>query len=140
MNCGEECIGEFVISGGYCTELFDFAEEPLDEVAFAVEGEISLTFDEPVGFGRNDGSDVPFFQRLDQGVGVVRLIGEESFRLDLVEQRLGLTEIGCLAWRERQGGGVAQSIDDHVYLGRQPSAGSTDSLADPPFLRAPALC
>ena len=41
---------------------------------------------------------------------------------------------------ERHGNGVAERVDDHVNLGRQPASRSADGLAAPPFLRAPALC
>jgi hypothetical protein len=33
------------------------------------------------------GGDTAFFPGIDQSIGVVGLVGEKSFRLDLIEQR-----------------------------------------------------
>ena len=140
LDGSEERAGEFVVTCGDCSELFEFAEEALDEIAFAIEGEIRFALDEPIGFGRNDRCDAAFFQDLDQGVCIIGLVCEKGFRLDLFEQRCGLTEIGCLAGRERHGNGVAESIHDDVDLGCQTTSGSADGLAAAVFFRAPALC
>jgi hypothetical protein len=51
-----------------------------------------------------------------------------------------LAKIGSLARGEGQGSGVAQSIDDDVYLRCQTTSGSSDGLAFAVFFRAPALC
>ena len=140
LDGSEECAGEFVIACGDCSEAFEFTEEALDEIAFAIEGEIRFALDEAIGFGWNDGCDTAFFQGLDQGVRIIGLVCEKGFRLDLIEQRCGLTEIGCLAGRERHGNGVAESIHDHVDLGCQTASGSADGLTAAVFFRAPALC
>ena len=66
LDGSEECAGEFVIACGDCSEAFEFTEEALDEIAFAIEGEIRFAFDEAIGFGWNDGCDTAFFQGLDQ--------------------------------------------------------------------------
>ena len=41
MNAGEEGFGEFVVAGGDGSEMLERVEETLDEIAFAVEGEIA---------------------------------------------------------------------------------------------------
>jgi hypothetical protein len=38
---------------------------------------------------------------LDEGVRVVSLVTDEGGRLDLVEQRRGLRDVGCLPRRQR---------------------------------------
>jgi hypothetical protein len=60
-------------------------------------------------------------------------------RVDLVEERFGLTEVGGLARRERNHNGIAKRVDDRMDFGRQSAAGSSDRLAAV-FFRAPALC
>ena len=100
MDGSEECAGEFVIACGDCPEAFEFTEEALDEIAFAIEGEIGFALDQAIGFGWNDRCDAAFFQGRDQGVCIIGLVREKGFRLDLFEQRCGLAEIGCLAGRE----------------------------------------
>lgn len=100
MDGSEESSGEFVIACGNCAEFFEFTEESFDDVAFAVEGEVGFARDEAIGFGWNDRSDPSLFQGVDQGVRIIGFVREKGFRLDLFEQRGGLTEIGFLAGRE----------------------------------------
>ena len=104
---------------------------PFNRACAPVEGAqtlIRFAFDEAIGFGWNDGCDAAFFQGLDQGVRIIGLVCEKGFRLDLFEQRSGLTEIGCVAGRERHGNGVSESIHDHMDLGCQTTSGSADGL------------
>lgn len=140
MNCREEGVGEFVIASCDGPEAFEFAEEAFDKVPLSIEGEVGFAFYEAVGFGRNDGGDFAFDQDFNQGIGIVSLVCEEGFGVDLLKQRLGLTKIRGLPWRERYRNWIAKSIDDDVDLGGQPTSGSADGLAGPPFFRAPALC
>ena len=93
-----------------------------------------------IGLRWDDGRDAPFFERLDQRVGVIALVGEECFRLDLIEQRHRLRDVGRLTRGERQCHGIAERIDDRMDFGRQPTAGSADGLILAAFFWAPALC
>ena len=140
MDGGEERAGEFIVACGDCSEPFYFTKESFNEVTFAVEGEVGIALDEPIGFGWNDRGNASRIERLDQGVGIIGLVCEKGFGLDFFEQWCRLAEIGRLARRERRGNGVAQSVYDDVNLRRQAATRSTDGLADPPFFRAPALC
>jgi len=96
----EERAGEFVIARGNCTEPFEFAKESFDEIAFAIEREVGITLDDTVGFGRDDGLDPSSLQGLDQGIGIICLIGKKGLWFDLLEQWCGLAEIGLLTRRE----------------------------------------
>ena len=120
--------------------MLEFAEEPLDEIALAIQGEVGLARGSPVGLGRDDGNDVACFERRDQGIAVVAFVGEEGFGRDLVEQRFGLGDVGGLTRRQRQRNRVAERIDNSVDLGRQPAARSADGLIFAVFFWAPALC
>ena len=71
----------------------------------------------------------PFLERGDQGVGVIALVGEERLRLDLIEQRHRLCDVGSLTRRKRERHGIAERVDDRVDLGRRPTARSADGLA-----------
>ena len=137
---GKKRIRQLIVARGDCAEVFEFIEEPLDEVAFAIEGEIGVTRFEAVGLGRNDGHDAPLLEGVDQGVGIIGFVGQERLGLDFIEQRPGLADIGRLPRRERQNGRVAKRIDDGVDLGGQPSTGPTDGLVAAFFFLAPALC
>ncbi len=137
---GKECVGELVVAGGESAVLLEIAEEPLDEIALAVQDEVGLARLTAIGFGRDDGLDATLLQRSDQRIGVITLVGEESLRLDLIEQRHRLCDVGRLPRRERQRHGIAEGIDDRMDLGRQPTARSADGLALAIFFWAPALC
>ena len=56
MNAGEEGLGEFVVTGGDGPEMFELVEETLDEIEFAVEGEVAWARGFSVGFGGDDGA------------------------------------------------------------------------------------
>ena len=96
LDCSQEGAGKLVVVRCDSAEALEFAEEALDEVSFAAEGEVGGSLDDAIGPGWNDGGDTAFFQGAAQGIGVVGPVGEQGFRLDLIEQRLGLAEIGCL--------------------------------------------
>lgn len=121
-------------------KMLHLIEEPLDEVALAIEREVALARCDAIGFRRDDGGDSSPRQGPDQGVGVIGLVGQEGLRTDFNQQRLGLAKVGRLSGREREGDRIAQSIDDRVDLGGQPAAGAADGLVFAAFFRAPALC
>ena len=77
---------------------------------------------------------------LDEGVRVVSLVADEGVRLDLVEKRRSLSDVGRLPRRQRQRDRVAECIDDGVDLRRQAAARTTDGLVIVVFFWAPALC
>ena len=52
---GEEVCGELVIAGGDSSEVFEFVEEALDEVALAVKMEIDRALDLDVALGGDVG-------------------------------------------------------------------------------------
>src|SRR5271166_4474123 len=137
---GKESVCELIVAGGESAVLLELVEEALDEIALTVEGEIGFARLAAIGFRGDDGRDATLLERLDQRVGVIALIGENGFGLDLVEQRHRLCDIGRLARRERQRHGVAERIDDGVDLGRQSATGSADGLIFAFFFLAPALC
>lgn len=99
--------------------MLQFLEEALDEIALAVEGKVRLPRFLAVGFRRNNGGDVTRLERLDKGVGVVALVGNESLGLDPAQQRLSLGDVGRLPRRQRENDRIAECIDDGVDLGRQ---------------------
>jgi len=120
--------------------LLQGVEEALDEISLAVEGEVGLSWVLAVGFWRNDGRDPAFLELLDEGIRVIPLVADEGARLDLVEKRRGLSDIGRLPRRQRQRDRVAECIDDGVDLRRQAAARTADGLVLAVFFWAPALC
>jgi hypothetical protein len=57
LDAGEESLGEFVVTRGDGPEMFERVEETLDEIAFAVEGEVARAQGFSVEFGGDDGGD-----------------------------------------------------------------------------------
>ena len=139
LNGGKEVSGRFVVAGCDCAIMFDLIEEPLDEIAFSIESEVAVSFGRAINLWWDDRGDPPLGQGLDQAVGVVGLVGEQSPHVDIFDQRFGLSQIAGLAWRQGEGHGIAQSVDQSMDLGGQSAAGSADGLLTV-FFRAPALC
>ena len=81
MHTGEKISGEFVITCGDGTEVFELIEKSFDKVAFAVEREIARSRGFAVGLGRDDRSDSPLDEGSDEWVCVVRLVAN-AMRLD----------------------------------------------------------
>ena len=139
LNSGEEISGELVVACGDGSEVFDFVEKSLDEVAFAVERVVAGPLGFAIRLGWNDWGDSPFSQAVDERVGVVGLVGEQSLRIDALDERLGASQIVGLSRRELQFDGISQGVDERVDFGGQSAAGSTDRLRAV-FFRALALC
>jgi hypothetical protein len=108
--------------------VLELVEEALDEVALTVESKVGLARVFAVGLRGNDWRDAAVLERLDERVGVVAFVGEKGFRLDLLQQRLRLRDVGRLPRRERQCDRVAQRIDEGMYLRRQAAARAPDGL------------
>ena len=139
MNPGEENLGELVVTRGDGPEMFELVEETLNEIAFAVEGEIARAGGFSVGFGWDDWGDRSSVERVDEGVGVEGLVGDQSAGIDGFDQRLGASQIVLLARAEHHLDRIAEGIDERVNFGGQSAAGSADGLRTV-FFWAPALC
>ena len=128
-----------IVAGGDASEMLELIEETLNEIAFAVEGEIALARRFSVGFGWDDWRDRSSVEGADEGVGVKGLVGDQSAGIDGFDQRFGTSQIVILARAEHHLDGIAEGVDEHVNLGGQSAAGSADGLRTV-FFWAPALC
>ena len=120
-------------------KVLEFIEEALDEIALAVESEVTGRRRLAVGFGRNHRGDLSLGQRIAKRIGVVCLVADESLRIGSFEQRLRASQIMGLTRREHHIDGIAERIDEDVNFGAQSASGSADRLLAV-FFRAPALC
>jgi hypothetical protein len=59
LNCGEKICRQFVVSGCDAAIVLNLVEEALDEIALAIEREITVPLGLAVGFWRDDRRDVP---------------------------------------------------------------------------------
>ena len=78
MNAGEENLGELVVTRGDGPEMLELVEETLNEVAFAIEGEVARARGFSVGFGWDDWDDRSTVEGGGEGVGVECLVGDQS--------------------------------------------------------------
>jgi hypothetical protein len=118
--------------------------------ALRVEGKITSPRCLAVGFRRNHGGDfalgattnwpeISSPERIEQRVGVVRFVANQSLWISLLKQRLCASQIVGLPRREHQIDRIAEGIDKGVNFSGQSAAGSADRLLAV-FFRAPALC
>ena len=119
--------------------MLELIEETLNEIAFAVEGEVARARGFSVGFGWDDWGDRSSVEGGDEGVGVERLVGDQSAGIDGFDERLGASQIVILARAEHHLDRIAEGIDERVNFGGQSAAGSADGLRAV-FFWAPALC
>ena len=82
LNAGEEDLGELVVTRGDGPERFELVEETVNEIAFAAEGEIARARRFSVGLAWDDWRDRSSVEGADEGVGVERLIGDQSAGID----------------------------------------------------------
>ena len=119
--------------------MLEFIKEALDEVTFAVEREIAQALDFAVDFRRDDRSDRPLVQGVDERIGVEGLVGDQGIGIAGLNQFLCASQIVGLARGEHQVDRIAESIDERVDFGCQSAARAADRLLAV-FFRAPALC
>ena len=80
--------------------MFDFVEETLDEIAFAVEREVAESLDDAVCFWRDDGFGATGFDETDNGFAVVAFVGQHVFCGDILQEQFCLGAIGDIARSE----------------------------------------
>ena len=76
----------------------------------------------------------------DEAVGIISLVAEKGFGLDLGRQRFRLGDVVSVAPGEAERQWVAKGVDDHVDFRGKAAARAADGLVVTPFFRAPALC
>src|SRR5258708_13751769 len=77
MDSGSEAGVGFVVSGGDTTELFDFLEEVLDQVAPFVDFGVIGDACGAAGIGRDDRQSTPLVQLDAQPVAVKGLVSDQ---------------------------------------------------------------
>jgi hypothetical protein len=100
-DCGERISSELVEASGNSSEVFEFAEEPLDQVALPIEAGIDRALNLAVALGWDVGLAAMLLHHLDDGFGVVTAVGNKSLGWrQSVEQRGNGRLVGGLTGRE----------------------------------------
>ena len=139
MDASEKISGELVVTRRDGAKVLQFIEESLDEIALAVEDEVTRRRCLTIGFGRDHRIDVSLGKSVAERIGVVCLVSDQRLWFDCFEQRLRASQIVNLTWREHHIDGIAERIGEDVNFGGQSPTGSADGLFAI-FFRAPALC
>ncbi len=137
-HCGEVGVG-FVVARGDAAELFEIAEEVLDQMAPAVHREVAGDGAHPVGFGRDDRQDAPVIEFGSQPIVVEAFVGEQSVEVEAGDKRFGAKAVVALTGQEQEAAQIAQGIDQGDDLCGQPAARVSDRLILSPPL-APVPC
>lgn len=85
---GEEVPGKLGEAGCDTAEVLELAEEPLDEVALAVEVSVDRALDLAIRLGGDVGLSACAADQIDDGLGVVAAVGDQgSGRRQALDQR-----------------------------------------------------
>ena len=84
---GSEAFSQFVVARRNPPELFNAAEEALDQVAIFVLVLIKRPLDDPMTARRDDGINTAIREMIEDGVRVVGFIRAERVRLKIAQQR-----------------------------------------------------
>lgn len=99
MDERQEGQGELVVARGDASELFDTGEETLDQVAVAVEMMVEGTGLESIGARRDHGLAALCRDCLNEGIGIVALVGNDKVGGCVLDQCLRLFDVGDLPCR-----------------------------------------
>jgi hypothetical protein len=129
MEGGEEISGGFVVARGDGSELFEFAEEVLDQVARFVELAVKLVRCRSVVPGWDDGGFAGGGERPDNAmIGVKGLVGDHQIGLHLRQQRIGAVEVVGLPPGQQKPQRIAERVDQRVDFCAQPAAAAANRL------------
>ena len=87
MQPGQEVACGFFVACRDTSIMLDGIEETLDKITLGVECEVAGSFDFSVGFWRDDRLDGTYLKAGDEAVGIISLVAEQGFGLDLGRPR-----------------------------------------------------
>lgn len=133
----ETFIG-LVISCRNTPELFEIAEEILDEMSPAIHSEVAGNRLLAVRFWRNDGLRLPDAEPFAQTIVVEALVSQQRAHVDALDQVLCGDAVVPLTGKQNEAGKISERIDKGDDLCRQAAARASDSLMTrPPFASMP---
>ncbi len=130
MQARGEIARGFLVPCGDTSEMLDELKETFDQIAFPVEREIAVAFVRAIRLWRDDRLDRARPEASDVDVGVVALVGQDGFRLDLCGQRFGLGDVGDLATGQTEYKRISEGVDDHMDFRSQAAARTAYGLRD----------
>ena len=88
---------EFVESGCEAAELLEVSEGSFDSVALSIKGTVEATLDFAQRTWRDHSGDAALLEMVQDGIGVVALVGEDGLGPPVTEQWDGLRAVVSLA-------------------------------------------
>jgi len=129
VDRGEEISGSFVVARGDGAELFEFAEEVLDQVARLVEVAVEITARATMFAGRDHGCFSGARQRPDDPlIGIKGLVGDQQIGGHLRQQSIGSGQIVGLSRGQEEAQRIAECIDQRVDFRAQPALAAANCL------------
>ena len=142
-NGCREVAGDLVLTRGDRTELFESAEEVLDQVPGLIQVLIVFALFFAVRFGRDDDFDARFLQKIENAL--LRIVSPVRQKRpnggeDAGQQGIGSLQIVSLPRRQVKARGIAQRVTARVDFRGQAAFRSPDAFRFPVPPFAPALC
>jgi hypothetical protein len=133
---------EFIVTRGNAPEVLEPGKHALDEVSLAIGFPVMRDEGFSPGDGRNDGLNVALLEKTSQAVGVVGLVGDQSFDwASSGQQFLRHHDIVNVSGRDQQNSRLAGSVGEGVDRRRASAARAPYAfLEGPPFPPAAERC
>lgn len=114
-----EVCQQLVIARGDTAEVFEFVEEPFDEIAFLVEIAIIGVRSAPVGSWRDDGDGTGIEDGVVEMLGVVGAVGNDGVAGKPLDQVGRVQDFAAMARACLQADRIAESIGGGMDLGAE---------------------
>ena len=120
--------------------MLQLAEEPLDEVALAVEPFADGSLASAIGFWRDVGCGTLAFDQGAEAIGIIGLVGDEDRAwTQAIEQRVCSGCVMGIACGEAEPDRQSFGIDKRMDFGCQPAPRATETMISTPLF-AVAAC
>ena len=138
---GETLVG-FVAAQGDAFELFDLAEEVLDQMAPFVDFRVDVERAFASGTLGDDDFGAAFVQVCDNPIRIKCFVGNEAAELDILDQRRDADCVVALPRQQDEADQIAEGVRERQNLARQAALGLAYGLAyglalSPPFAPCP---
>ena len=137
MDEGEIAARQFLEAGEDAAVMLHEAEQVLDLVPLPVEMPVGRALVAAGGFGRDHRQSSARRHGLQDGVGVIGLVGDHRCGRETVEQGQGLRGVALLPGGQAEGQRVAQAVGETMQLAREAAARAAKRLLTLDFF-APA--
>ena len=116
-NEAEEVLKELVVARCDASEVFELAEEPLDQIALLVEVFVIAVRSAALRPWRNDGLSALIEDGVVEVLSIIGAIGDDKAADKAIDQRGTVDHLATVARTCDQPGGIAKRIGGHMQFG-----------------------